>query len=93
MRTRKRVSLMPAIALAALALSVTVPALSSMRIYAATAQRSEIIRVHAGDTLWSIASAHTPNDGDIETTIDRITAVNHLGTSPLQPGERLRIPL
>lgn len=93
MRTRKRVSLMPAIALAALALSVTVPALSSMRIYAATAQRSEVITVRSGDTLWSIASAHTNNDGDIETTIDRITAVNHLGTSPLQPGERLRIPL
>jgi predicted Zn-dependent protease len=84
---------MPAIALAALALCVTVPALSSMRIYAATAQRSEIITVHSGDTLWSIASAHTSNDSDVETTIDRITAVNHLGPSPLQPGERLRIPL
>lgn len=93
MRSRRRVSLMPAIALAGLALTVTLPALSSMHLYAATAQRSAIVTVHSGDTLWSIASAYTSNDGDIEATIDRITAANHLGTAPLQPGEHLRVPL
>ncbi len=93
MRTRKRVSLVPAIALAALSLSVTLPALSSVRLYAATPQRSTFVTVRSGDTLWSIAAAHTSADGNIESTIDRISAVNHLGTAPLQPGERLRIPL
>ncbi|MHB8433460.1 MAG: LysM peptidoglycan-binding domain-containing protein [Candidatus Tyrphobacter sp.] len=93
MRTRKRVSLVPAIALAALSLSVTLPALSSVRLYAATPQRSTFVTVRSGDTLWSIAAAHTAADGNIESTIDRINAVNHLGTAPLQPGERLRIPL
>jgi predicted Zn-dependent protease len=93
MRTRKRVSLVPAIALAALSLSVTLPALSSVRLYAATPQRSTFVTVRSGDTLWSIAAAHTAADGNIESTIDRISAVNHLGTAPLQPGERLRIPL
>lgn len=93
MMTRKRVSLLPVIALAALSLSVTLPALSSMRLYAATPQHSTFVTVHSGDTLWSIAAAHTGSDGNVEATIDRITLVNHLGSTPLQPGERLRIPL
>lgn len=93
MRKHRRVSLMPAIALAALSLSVTLPALSSVRLYAATAPRSTFVIVHSGDTLWSIASAHTSADGDVETTIDRISEANHLGPAPLQPGEHLRIPL
>jgi predicted Zn-dependent protease len=92
-RTRRRVSLLPVITLAALSLSVTLPALSSMRLYAATPTRSTFVTVHNGDTLWSIAAAHTGSDGDVEATIDRITAVNHLGSAPLQPGEKLRIPL
>ena len=92
-RTRKRMSLLPLITLAALSLSVTVPALSSMRLYAATPERSTVVIVQPGDTLWSIAATHTGSGSDIESTIDRITLVNHLGTASLQPGERLRIPL
>ena len=92
MRTRRRISLMPVIALAAISLSVTLPALSSMRLYAATAERSIVVTVHPGDTLWSIAAAHTSADGDIQATIDQIADVNHLGTAPLLPGEHLRIP-
>lgn len=84
---------MPAIALAGLALSVTLPALSSVHLYAATAQRSATVTVHSGDTLWSIASGFTRSDGDVEATIDRITAANHLGSAPLQPGQHLRVPL
>ena len=93
MRARRRVSLLPLIVLAALSLSVTLPALSSMRLYAAAPQHSTFVTVHSGDTLWSIASAHTGADGDVEAMIDRITAVNHLGSAPLQPGERLLIPV
>lgn len=93
MSKHRRVSLMPAIALAALSLSVTLPALSSMRLYAASAPRSAFVTVHNGDTLWSIAAAHTSGDGDIESTVDRISEVNHLGSTPLQPGQHLRIPL
>jgi predicted Zn-dependent protease len=92
-RTRKRVSLLPLITLAALSLSVTIPALSSMRLYAATPQRSVFVTVQPGDTLWAIAAAHTGSNASIEATVDDIVAVNHLGTAPLQPGERLRIPL
>jgi predicted Zn-dependent protease len=88
---RKRLTLMPAIALAALSLMVALPTLSNMRLYAAGTQRYATVTVSPGDTLWSIAAAHTGST-DIQETIDRITAVNHLRGATLQPGEHLRIP-
>ena len=93
MVTRRRFSLMPAIMLAALSLMVTLPTLSNMHLYAATAQRYTTVTVQPGDTLWSIASAHTNSSDDVQATIDRISAANHLNNSGLQPGERLRIPV
>ena len=91
MRTRKKVTLMPAISLAGLALMMAMTTLSSTRLYAATPQHYSVVTVHPGDTLWSIASAHT-GDNDVQDTIDRITSVNHLQSPTLQAGQRLRIP-
>jgi len=90
--SRKRFTLMPAIALAALSLIVTVPALSSIHLYAATAQRYALVTVQPGDTLWSIAASHTSSSGDVQETIDRISATNHLQASTILPGEKLRVP-
>lgn len=92
MGRRKRFTLMPAIALAALSLTVALPALSSMRLYAATAQRYATVTVHPGDTLWSIASARAGQSADVQEVVDRITEANHLKAATLQPGQRLRIP-
>jgi LysM repeat protein len=89
---RKKLTLMPAITLAALSLMVALPTLSSMHLYAASAQRFTTVTVQPGDTLWSIASAHMSGSGDVQTTIDRISETNHLSASDLQPGQRLRIP-
>jgi LysM repeat protein len=89
---RKRFTLMPVIALAALSLMVALPTLSSTRLYAATAQKYATVVVTPGDTLWSIAAAHAGN-ADIQETIDEITSVNHLRGVTLQPGQRLRIPV
>jgi Tfp pilus assembly protein FimV len=83
---------MPAITLAALSLMVALPTLSSMHLYAASAQRYATVVVRPGDTLWSIASAHTSNASDVQETIDRITESNHLQVATLQPGQHLRIP-
>jgi len=83
---------MPAIALAALSLMVALPTLSSMHLYAASAQRYTTVTVQPGDTLWSIASAHTSSAGDVQESIDRITETNHLAAVTLQPGQHLRIP-
>jgi LysM repeat protein len=88
---RKRVTLMPVIALASLSLMVALPSLSSTRLYAASAPRYAVVTVAPGDTLWSIAAAHS-SDSDVQDTIDRITATNHLRGAELQPGQKLRIP-
>ena len=90
-RPRKKVTLMPVIALAALSLMVAVPTLASTRLYAAGTQRFTTVVVGHGDTLWSIAAAHT-GDADVQETIDRIAAVNHLNGATLQPGQHLQIP-
>ena len=93
MGKRRRFTLMPLITLAALSAMVTVPALSSMHLYAATPQHFATVVVRSGDTLWSIASAHTASSSDVQDTIDRITEVNHLSGASLEPGQRLRIPM
>lgn len=92
MGKRRRFTLMPAIMLAALSAMVTVPALSSMHLYAASAQKYATVVVRPGDTLWSIASKHS-GSADVQDTIDRISEVNHLNGASLAPGERLRIPI
>ena len=92
MGKRKRFTLMPAIALAALGLMVALPTLSSVRLYAATAQRFVTVTVRPGDTLWTIAAAHGRPSGDLQEAVDRINDENHLGGGAIQPGQRLRIP-
>jgi nucleoid-associated protein YgaU len=89
---RKRFTLMPAIAVAALGLMVALPTLSSVRLYAATAQRYQTVTVRPGDTLWAIAVAHAGKSADVQEVVDRITDVNHLQAGELQPGQHLRIP-
>jgi predicted Zn-dependent protease len=89
---RKRFTLMPAIALAALGVIVALPMFSSVRLYAATAQRYTTVTVRPGDTLWGLAAAHAGPSADVQEIVDRITDVNHLDSGGLQPGERLQIP-
>jgi nucleoid-associated protein YgaU len=83
---------MPAIALAALGLMVALPTLSSVRLYAATAQRYATVTVRPGDTLWAIAAAHTGSGTDVQEVVDRIADANHLQSGTIQPGQHLRIP-
>lgn len=92
MRKRKKVTLMPVIALMALGLMVALPTLSSTVLHAASATHYAAVTVRSGDTLWSIASAHTASTGNIQETIDHISDANHLASAPLQPGQRLLVP-
>jgi nucleoid-associated protein YgaU len=48
--------------------------------------------VHAGDTLWEIAAAVTPEGDDVRKTIAEIRSVNGLSTSLIVPGQELRLP-
>lgn len=93
MGRRKRFTLMPAIALAALGVMVALPMLSSVRLYAATAQHYTTVTVRPGDTLWGLAAAHAGPSADVQEAVDRITDTNRLQSGELQPGERLRIPV
>jgi len=93
MGKRRRFTLMPAIVLAGLSLLVTVPALSSMHLYAAGVDRYQNVAVKPGDTLWAIASSHTASDANVQEAIDQITQVNHLHNAALVPGQRLRVPI
>jgi nucleoid-associated protein YgaU len=47
-------------------------------------------RVRAGDTLWSIASAHYA--GDPREAVWRIERRNHLLAAALEPGQVLVLP-
>jgi LysM repeat protein len=49
------------------------------------------IKVHAGDTLWAIASSHYQS-GDVRDHIDQIISLNHLAGSSINPGEDLLLP-
>lgn len=89
---RKRMSLMPAVALAALGAVITIPALSSSRLYAAAPQRFATVTVQRGDTLWTLAERRTASTGDVQATVDSIIAVNHLDGATIVPGEQLKIP-
>ena len=91
-RRRKRFTLMPAIALAALGLMIALPTLSSVRLYAATTQRYVTVTVRPGDSLWSIAATHARPSADLQEVVDRISEANRLESGTIQPGERLRIP-
>ncbi len=50
---------------------------------------ARVVVVQPGDTVWTIAHTVQP-DGDVRPLVDAIVA-SHPG--PLQPGDRLRVPL
>ena len=90
--TRKRKpTLMPAVALAALGLAVTLPALAGT-VHAAPPLAYATVTVRPGDSLWSLAERRTAAGGDVQATVDQIVGANHLASSDLQVGQHLRIP-
>ena len=89
---RKRFTLMPAIALAALGGLVAIPALSQSRLYAAAPERFATVTVTAGQNLWSIADRYTPEGGNVQDTIDAVMQANGLTISTVVVGEHLKIP-
>jgi LysM repeat protein len=90
-RSKRKPTLMPLVALGALSLAVTLPALSST-VHAAPPVTYTTVTVHAGQSLWSLAEQRTPAGGDVQATVDQIMATNHLRTATLQPNQKLRLP-
>ncbi len=89
---RRRFSLMPMIVLAGLSLTVALPTLSTMHLYAAGSEQFATLTVQRGDSLWSIATRNTPPDASVQDAVDRIAAINHLQNSTVVPGQQLKIP-
>ena len=51
-----------------------------------------VYRVHAGDTLWSIAVRFGGRQADPRPLVDGIVDANHLA-GPIQPGQQLVVPV
>jgi len=88
---KQKPTLMPLVALGALSLAVTLPALSST-VHAAPRVAYTTVTVHRGDTLWSIAEHKTAPAADVQSTVDQIIATNHLPSAALTIGQKLRVP-
>ncbi|GAC1457029.1 MAG: hypothetical protein NVS3B17_08000 [Vulcanimicrobiaceae bacterium] len=89
---RKKITLMPAIALAALSGLVAIPALSQSTFYAASPERFQAVTVARGENLWTIADRYTADGQSVQQTVDTIMAVNGLSNATVVPGEHLKIP-
>jgi LysM repeat protein len=89
--SKRKLTLMPLVALGGLSLAVTLPALSST-VHAAPPVAYTTVTVHSGQTLWSVAATRTPATGDVQATVDQIIATNHLTGANLQVGQKLRVP-
>ncbi len=89
---RKRMSLMPAVSLAALSALIAVPALSQARLYAAAPAHYAKLTVHRGENLWTIAERYTANGANVQDTIDDIMALNKLRSAAIVPGQALTVP-
>jgi LysM repeat protein len=82
---------MPAVALAALSLAVSLPAISNS-VHAAPPLAYQTVTIRSGDTVWSVAERNTPMGGDVQATVDQIVGANHLATTSLAVGQRIRVP-
>ena len=50
-------------------------------------------RVKSGDTLWEIAAEHGPEGVDRRRVVAAIERINDLGSSSLQAGQVIEIPV
>ncbi len=89
--SKRKLTLMPAVALAGLSLAVTLPAISST-VHAAPPISYATVTVRPGDSLWSLAERTTPAGGDVQARVDQIVGANHLGTASLAVGQKVRVP-
>jgi len=90
-KSKRKLTLMPLVALAGLSLAVTIPALSSS-VHAAPPVAYASVVVAPGDSLWSLAERTTPSGGDVQGTVDEIIAANHLAGAELKVGQKLEVP-
>ncbi len=57
-----------------------------------TKQQYTQIRVYPGDTLWSIACEHMPDDMDVREAVHILSNINQISASQLYAGQIIKIP-
>ena len=55
------------------------------------AERTLVVQVQPGDTLYDLAASVT-TDGDVNAMVERIEDLNRLESSYLYAGQKLRVP-
>jgi nucleoid-associated protein YgaU len=76
---------------AALAVAAGGLVLAAGVAYGGATSGPQHVTIHAGDTLWGLASSHYAGD-DVQGRIAQIEAVNHLRSPALRPGQTLTLP-
>ncbi|MGI6752504.1 MAG: LysM peptidoglycan-binding domain-containing protein [Anaerovoracaceae bacterium] len=51
-----------------------------------------IVNINPGDTIWSLAQTHGPQDMDIRQVVKVICAYNDTSPERLQPGQTIFVP-
>lgn len=65
--------------------------LSSRSVATEEPERTEVVLVGTGDTLWGIA-AERADDGEVREMIAHIQDLNDLDSATLMAGQKLRVP-
>jgi hypothetical protein len=91
-RRRRRMRALERRLLLALAGAVLLLILLGNVAYGGNSGGRQTINVAPGDTVWSIAVAHYPDDGDVRQRVDDIMSLNQLRGGALVPGQALTLP-
>lgn len=53
----------------------------------------QAVTVHAGDTLWTIASRWSGKDEDVREVVERIRTANQMEGTNIRAGQQLVVPV
>ena len=53
----------------------------------------QVVTVHAGDTLWTIASRWSGKDEDVREVVERIRTANQMEGTNIRAGQQLVVPV
>lgn len=80
---------------AALLVAGLVLGLAAPRLGAAEPGAARPVQTHVvaeGESLWRLAARYAPGQ-DPRSFVEQVRRLNDLGVAPVQPGQRLRLPI
>ena len=91
-RRRRRMRAIERRVLFALAGALVLLVLLGNVVYGGSSGGTQTVTVAPGDSVWSIAASHSPDDADLRARVDDIVSINHLRGGSVVPGQALTIP-